>query len=424
MERRIEFTIERRLCEAESIGRVFRWVHKNHIGHVICLGIIIVMGFGCQGHVTTEGMVEPVEEGVFFDSAVEGIEFSTETQSGITDKDGTFTYMEGEMITFAIGSVVLGHAPAGPMLSPVDLVRGATDETHPTVTNMARFLQTLDEDHNPENGITISHAIAEELHGRSIGFNMDEAEFEYDSDLEMFINVLNVTSPGRERMLVPVAQARAHLRNTLMQMRQMGPGAVSSHEPNGTSHSSVNRGMFLDGTVEGMEYETPTQWGMTDANGTFEYMEGETIMFSVGGVMLGEAMAQPMMHPIDLVPDANNETHPAVTNMITFLHSLDEDHNPLNGVTITHDTTEGFRGRTIDFDMHPDDFEYHADLDMIGPMYQTPAMADVTHGQSIASDMHSDDSEYHADLDMMGSIDQPQANVSETTVGMMPGGMM
>ena len=45
----------------------------------------------------------------------------------------------------------------------------------------------------------------------------------------------------------------------------------------------------MDSPTEGLEYQTETLSGITDANGTFEYREGETVTFYFGGSGLGQA---------------------------------------------------------------------------------------------------------------------------------------
>ena len=78
---------------------------------------------------------------------------------------GTYTYLEGESVTFYIGDTELGHSIAKATLTPVDIVDGATDSTGPTVINISRFLQTMDEDGNPDNGIRLNIAIHDEMEG-------------------------------------------------------------------------------------------------------------------------------------------------------------------------------------------------------------------------------------------------------------------
>jgi len=73
-------------------------------------------------------------------------------------------------LTFKVGDVVRGSAVAQAFMSPVTLISGATDETNVTVTNIAKFLQTVDDDNNPSNGIQITSGIHSAAVGRTINF--------------------------------------------------------------------------------------------------------------------------------------------------------------------------------------------------------------------------------------------------------------
>jgi para-nitrobenzyl esterase len=46
----------------------------------------------------------------FYDSPVAGLEYKTQTASGITNEKGKFKYYPGETVTFSIGGLVLGSA--------------------------------------------------------------------------------------------------------------------------------------------------------------------------------------------------------------------------------------------------------------------------------------------------------------------------
>ena len=81
------------------------------IGFLALIGIIIT---GCSsggsdgtgGVSTGTGIIDNASsstlEGVFVDSPVEGLDYMTETHTGITDENGRFICFEGEMITFMI----------------------------------------------------------------------------------------------------------------------------------------------------------------------------------------------------------------------------------------------------------------------------------------------------------------------------------
>jgi len=98
-----------------------------------------------------EGQTQEPLIGVFIDSAVEGLSYSTPTQAGTTNAEGEFSYLAGEVVTFQIGATVLGSAMGAEQLTPVDIASDAN-----STVNVARLLQSLDGDGNPDNGIVIT----------------------------------------------------------------------------------------------------------------------------------------------------------------------------------------------------------------------------------------------------------------------------
>lgn len=154
-------------------------------------------------HVLTENT------GQFVDSMVTGLIYTTPTLKGTTDSEGKFQYLTGETVTFSIGDVTIGSGTAKPIMTPVDLVPGARDETHQTVKNIARFLLSLDDDEDPSNGITIPNEILNVIRNKSIDFSVSSIAFADNSDLEEILSALNKT-------LVTEEDAQAHLRATLL----------------------------------------------------------------------------------------------------------------------------------------------------------------------------------------------------------------
>jgi hypothetical protein len=200
------------------------------IGVLTFFGFIVMGAFlsGCGGGGGSSDNA-PALEGTFVDSPVEGLEYNTPTQSGVTDANGTFRYMAGEKVTFSLGNMVLGDAMGKPVMTPIDMVVGATDEFNPMVTNMARFLQTLDADMDLANGITITDEVADLMLNHMINFNMNTADFSNDPNHISFMDALNAMNPsGPMHMLVPAVDAQNHLRNSMNQMMNNGSGGMSS----------------------------------------------------------------------------------------------------------------------------------------------------------------------------------------------------
>ena len=148
--------------------------------------------------------------GVFVDAPVEGLNYQTATMSGITDENGT--------VTFMIGDLMLGSAAGSDIMTPIDLVPGAVDETDPTVTNICRLLQSLDWDGDLSNGIMITDTMRSEISGRMIDFTKDVSTFN-DYDVQAFLDTMNMLGGfqnGENRGLMTPLDAQYNFQQTLM----------------------------------------------------------------------------------------------------------------------------------------------------------------------------------------------------------------
>ena len=122
----------------------------------------------------------------------------------------------------------------------------------------------------------------------------------------------------------------------------------------------------LLGPVSGVAFKTPSFSGVTDESGAFRYLEGETVVFSLGETVLGELSARPELSVFDLshseIPIGTRQITRAsdrgrgpfheVINRATLLQSLDEDGNSDNGVQISEEIAMLFEGLALDFDQH------------------------------------------------------------------------
>lgn len=114
-----------------------------------------------------------MREGTFA-GPVCGLRFDTPTCSGVTDHTGTFQFRDGEVVTFSVGDVVVGVARGAQRLTIADIVARVDGNiakvADPGLTNIARFLLTLDDDGNPDNGITLTPQVHELVGDRRIDF--------------------------------------------------------------------------------------------------------------------------------------------------------------------------------------------------------------------------------------------------------------
>jgi len=155
-----------------------------------------------------ETQTETILTGIFIDSAVEGATYSTATQSGTTNSSGEFNYIAGEQVTFSIGATQLPVVVAAAQVSPVDMAQGSPNPAD-TTTNIARLLQSLDTDGDPDNGITISAEAAANV--AVIDFNVSAEEFANNTDV---INLV-ANSGSTTTALISAQDANAHLNDTL-----------------------------------------------------------------------------------------------------------------------------------------------------------------------------------------------------------------
>jgi hypothetical protein len=166
--------------------------------------LLVLNTIGC-GDGSDDGPPPALLNGVFLDSVVQGLNYQTPTQQGITDQNGTFRYLRGEVITFSIGQIILGSAPAKSQMTPLDLVANADGVTDQEVTNICRLLQTLDDDNDLSNGIQITEGVRDAA-TCSVAFTLSDTAFEDDACV--------ITLIGSEPM-VTADDAQAHLSITI-----------------------------------------------------------------------------------------------------------------------------------------------------------------------------------------------------------------
>jgi YD repeat-containing protein len=144
--------------------------------------------------------------------------------------------------------------------------------------------------------------------------------------------------------------------------------------------------------VAGLHYATPSMSGATDAQGQFSFRQGETIEFRLGATVLGTVPARSTLTVADLAETpvvtgtqallqvlSGYQTmdtsgfppgiypyywHPfqGVMNRLLFLHSLDQDQNPANGVQIHPAAAEMLRDTRIQFLLEWRDFRDSLEL--------------------------------------------------------------
>ena len=126
-----------------------------------------------------------------------------------------------------------------------------------------------------------------------------------------------------------------------------GDGSIDS----GTPASTFNTGVFIDSRVEGLEYATSTRNGLTNANGEFEYEDGENVAFSLYGQPIAEVPGYDVLTPFDNSDDTVHPDYPI--NVLRFMQTLDTDGDAANGITLPVVSVT----MNVNFDQNMADFE-------------------------------------------------------------------
>ena len=107
-----------------------------------------------------------------------------------------------------------------------------------------------------------------------------------------------------------------------------GGGDSSSNGRGSTipTEATTKTGTFVDSPVEGLKYSTSTLSGFTDNQGRFQYKDGETVTFKIGGLELGSAKGSELITPLTLTNESDlNNISSKSTNIARVLQSLDEE---------------------------------------------------------------------------------------------------
>jgi len=146
------------------------------------------------------------------DSKVEGVTYTCGSTIGTTDINGTFEYAVTDCtdVTFKIGGITLGSIPTTNLnpdniFYPADVANVEYNNTNDTqVVQIAQLLQSLDNDKNPNNGITIDSNTSKVL--EEITLNLADG-ITFD-ELNTSLSQLGFT-------LIPQDYAIAHYEDTL-----------------------------------------------------------------------------------------------------------------------------------------------------------------------------------------------------------------
>jgi hypothetical protein len=184
---------------------------SKRLGLLLCAVSPSLIAGGCPDAVYCRG---GVCTGYYYDSLVSGLTYESRsdgvvTHTGVTGEDndpGSFSYAEGDTVSFSLGDISLGQTVAKERVTPFDfagIVEKAiggckVNEVLPEdtdafrrVANLAILLQTLDTDGDDTNGIEIRSEVAALFEGLNLEVDQPSATFQGDAELQAFLDEAN-----------------------------------------------------------------------------------------------------------------------------------------------------------------------------------------------------------------------------------------
>lgn len=292
-------------------------INKNNVIRRILAVFLIAIITACGGSGSTDVSTEPTTEnqtaptntpvivpltGVFIDSAIGNIDYVTETQSGVTNETGEFQYIADEQVTFSIGSLIFPSISAKHVVTLLDIA-GETNPRSDSVVNMARLLQSLDNDGNATNGITISD-LAKDV-ATPLDFAQTPEDFAESIEVSTFLSAANDTT----NTIIDKEQSIAHLSHSLNNLDIIGTWKIESQDSEQfivlSFNSAGNMMLAIHGAaseggytgVENMTYSwdnlsnTLSFEMISDANGTWGFSHVEVKSFTITGDSTAELIA-------------------------------------------------------------------------------------------------------------------------------------
>ncbi len=261
---------------------------------LICSALILTFTAACDTGGGGGVFVTPedADQGRFLDGPVEGLQYDSLTWTGLTGAEGTFNYKAGETITFSIGDVVLGSSTARDIITPIDLVPGAVNATHPVVINISQFLQSLDLDGDPGNGITITTVMREALQGFHVDFT--DPDFDHNPDVQaMFATLNDLEIYPEDRLLISAEDAQLHLEETLTVIAEEALEAEEAlknmklvawiQSPSGHGILIQGQSFNLQGSVIGGTPPYSSVWDFGDGGNLFQGEDPGDMSFNTPG---------------------------------------------------------------------------------------------------------------------------------------------
>lgn len=153
------------------------------------------------------------------DSQISGVSYSCGSSNSITSEQGEFTCPLDSTVSFKIGGITLGSlsiTSSSPSIITPSLIFGQENSETPNanVIKFLRFVQSLDEDNDPLNGIKITSSIRDNLKDEKNLTNLDSSELE---------NLVKTATKNPSKTLRSEVDAINHYSSTLTNVIKAEP---------------------------------------------------------------------------------------------------------------------------------------------------------------------------------------------------------
>lgn len=247
--------------------------------------------------------------------------------SGFTAKDGSFFYRNGETVSFYVGDVLLGSTAAKSSVPALALVEKAKNSD--ALSNLLRFLQTIDSDVNAFNGIQISNTTHKAAKNLKVDFDRAMSSFAVQAALAKLL-AMTTNSPT----LPDAVDALTNFRMSLLNAYNSNPGKTVLNLMNTkwkstlTSQDCANASTTVTHTFNVLGHMTAGYHNLTPKkNGTcggssmavlMSLYENDALFSCANGCSIEDlnstvTLNYPTTHQAALVHQPN-------TNIITIIH--------------------------------------------------------------------------------------------------------
>ncbi len=230
-------------------------IRKNFLYSPIII-LLSACGGGGEDH---DDVSKQVLSGQIIDAPIHNLHYRTASRSGVTSSDGSFSYLAGEEVIFSIGNIEFPAVAAGETLTPLDLV-GTSDIDNEYVSNIIRFLQSVDSDGDTSNGISIP-TLMHDSATTNISFERSAADFESDSEVSALMSSYSYNSGS----LVSAATAKNHFETQLSAYDVIYGPLVGTWTENSSADNELSLYGFLqNGVYFHIQYDTDLPASVTN----------------------------------------------------------------------------------------------------------------------------------------------------------------